>query len=128
VPVPEALKQVFAQAKLEYELDADVPADKRVTARAEAVQLGTALDLVTQAGGVGWTRTVRDGKTVYRVGKNRSPVLGLFPNVNSVRAVPGSTYSLDLNKIQGADPFVYRWNSTERRSTLPARIASADRR
>lgn len=55
VPVREALKQVFSQTKLVHTVDADVPEDAAVTVKAANIQLHTALDLITQAAGVGWT-------------------------------------------------------------------------
>jgi hypothetical protein len=53
--IRDALKQVFDQAKATYTLDADIPADVRVTVKARNVQLHTAVNLITEAGGVGWT-------------------------------------------------------------------------
>lgn len=55
VPAPEALKRVFEQAKVGYRLDADVPREARVTVKAQNIQLHTALNLITEAAGVGWT-------------------------------------------------------------------------
>lgn len=70
--VRDALKQIFDRAKQEYVVDADVPQDARITVRARGVKLGTALDLVTQAGGIGWTRERKDSRTIYRIGKSVS--------------------------------------------------------
>lgn len=53
--VRDALTQIFDQAKVTYKLDTDIPADQRITVRARNVQLHTALNLITEAGGVGWT-------------------------------------------------------------------------
>jgi hypothetical protein len=70
--VRDALKQIFDRAKQEYVVDADVPQDSRITVRARKIKLATALDLVTQATGVGWARERRDSRTVYRIGKSVS--------------------------------------------------------
>jgi RNA polymerase subunit RPABC4/transcription elongation factor Spt4 len=111
VPVRDALKQVFAQAKQEFVVDADVPEDARITARAKNVQLGTALDLITQSARVRWGREIKDGKTVYRIGKSVR---------SSVFASPGATgvFSLDLNRLRDSSPLIYRYGVTEQRSTF----------
>jgi hypothetical protein len=92
VPVREALKHIFEQAKQEHIVDDDVPQDVRVTVRASNVKLSTALDLVTQAAGVQWTTERRDSRTVVRIGKSalRSAIRRLVPDVNTfLREIPG---------------------------------------
>lgn len=64
VPAREALRRVFEQARVAYRLDADIPADVRVTVRADHIQLHTALDLITEAAGVGWSTEHRLAATL----------------------------------------------------------------
>jgi hypothetical protein len=70
VPVREAVKRICDQAKQEYKIDDDVPDTTRVTVRARDVRLFTALDLVTQAAGIGWAAEAKDSKPMIHVGKS----------------------------------------------------------
>lgn len=66
----EALKSTLESAGKNYVLDPDVPEEPRVTLKVKDVRLSTALDLLTEALGVGWRVELRDGKPTYRVGKS----------------------------------------------------------
>lgn len=70
VPVQEAIRKVMEQAKRPVALDPDVPKEPRITVKARGVRLGTALDLITDAAGIGWAVESRGGQTTYRFGKN----------------------------------------------------------
>src|SRR5207249_4488782 len=70
VPVRDAVKRICDQAKQEYTVDDDVPDTSRVTVRAHDVRLSTALDLVTQASGIGWASETKDSKRTIHVGKS----------------------------------------------------------
>lgn len=80
-PLKEAVKQLSEQTKLEFALDADVPADARVTVVAKNIRLNTALDMITDATDLHWDRhsTLQgDAKTkklasTYRIGKKLIP-------------------------------------------------------
>lgn len=82
-PVREALKHIFDQVKVPYTVDADVPGEARVTVKARDVRFHTALNLITEAAGVGWTveqkvarqadplqRIAAAGAGTYRIGKS----------------------------------------------------------
>jgi glutaredoxin len=69
VPVADAIRRVCELAKVGVQVDEDVPKDKKVTLKAKDIRLSTALDLISQAAGVGWAREIADGKTTIRVGK-----------------------------------------------------------
>lgn len=69
VPVREAVKRICEQAKQEYQIDDDVSDTSRVSLRASDVRFSTALDLVTQAAGIGWRSEIKDSKRMIRVGK-----------------------------------------------------------
>jgi len=83
LPIREALERVLAAASLDVKHDAlvdgDVPGDARVTLRAEGVRLSTALDLLADAAGGGWTVESRNGKRAVRIGRSvRRSNLALF--------------------------------------------------
>jgi hypothetical protein len=67
---PQALKQLFERAKQEFSVEGELPQEPRVTLRAKNVRFDTALDLVTQAAGIGWTRTPQGP---FKVGKSVTP-------------------------------------------------------
>ncbi len=73
VPVADAVRRVSELAKVNIRVDEDVPKEAKVTLRAKNIRLSTALDLITQAAGVNWTREITDGKTSIRVGKAVRP-------------------------------------------------------
>jgi predicted RNA-binding Zn-ribbon protein involved in translation (DUF1610 family) len=54
MPVVEALKKVLDQAKAKYEIDSDVPTDKKVTMTLKNVPLSAVLGILTREAGVGW--------------------------------------------------------------------------
>jgi predicted RNA-binding Zn-ribbon protein involved in translation (DUF1610 family) len=54
MPVVDALKSVLDQAKIKYEIDADVPTDKKVTMTLKNVPLSAVLTILTREAGVGW--------------------------------------------------------------------------
>jgi predicted RNA-binding Zn-ribbon protein involved in translation (DUF1610 family) len=72
--VTEALKRLFEDSKLRYEIDKDLNTEARITLRANKVKLGTALDMLTQTAGVNWTREARvigtsgQVQTYYKIG------------------------------------------------------------
>jgi len=64
MPVVDALKKVLDQAKVKYEIDSDVPTDKKVTMTLKNVPLSVVLSLLTREAGVSWyyTRNVKTDK------------------------------------------------------------------
>lgn len=52
--VRDAVKEIFTQAKSDFVVDSDVPEDVRLTIHVRNISLLTALNLVTEAAGVGW--------------------------------------------------------------------------
>lgn len=99
--VKEALKRVLEQVKVEYAINDDVPDQPRVTVSAKNVRLSTALDLLTQCGGVGWTYERSSSGWRYRIGKTVSR--GLFPNVLGA----GAPFRVDVNKFGSDTEFPY---------------------
>lgn len=73
VPVADAVRRVSELAEVNVRVDEDVPKEAKVTLKAKNIRLSTAMDLITQAAGVGWTREITDGKTTLRVGKTVRP-------------------------------------------------------
>jgi hypothetical protein len=69
VPLREALRQICAPTHQGYTLDANVPADQRVTVQGKGVQLFRALDEVIRQVGGGWMQEMRGGKPVIRIGR-----------------------------------------------------------
>lgn len=110
VPVRDALKQVFAQARQEYVADDDVPETARITVKARNAKLSTVLDLITQSAGVRWGREMRDKKPVFRIGKSVRSEVRLF----TTPPVLGSARS----GIEGLAPFVYRNTLRQEQATF----------
>jgi len=69
-PIREALKMVLSPLKREFEVADDLDKSVRVTVKASNVRLSTALDLLAEAADAGWETELRDGKVLYRLGKN----------------------------------------------------------
>jgi predicted RNA-binding Zn-ribbon protein involved in translation (DUF1610 family) len=118
----DALNALFKAAKREYAVEGELPGDARVSLKAMNVKLGTALDLITQAAGVGWTQEKKEGKTVYRIGKNLKRdgtglnLLFTTPEVRGLRTepvLPG--VKLDW---KADTPLIYSLSTTERMSTF----------
>lgn len=57
--IRDAIKKVFKATKFEFSFDDDVCKDIRITLKAPNVRLSTALDMITDAGDVNWTREMR---------------------------------------------------------------------
>jgi len=64
----DAIKRVIGKADVTYEIDADVPTDKKVTLKAENIPLYTAINVLIESAGIGCTesrkRTVSDTEKV----------------------------------------------------------------
>ena len=69
VPLREALRQLCAPTHQGYTIDANVPADQRVTVHGKGVQLFRALDEVIRQVGGRWMQEMRGGKPVIRIGR-----------------------------------------------------------
>jgi len=108
VPLRDALKKLFEQAGREFSVDADVPAETRVTLKLKDVRLTTLLNAVTESAGIGWRRETRDGKPVYRFGK------ALARRVASVFYPIAPSFSLSTGTV--ADVFASRLFAEERHS------------
>jgi hypothetical protein len=142
-PVRDALKQIFERAKLDYQVDEEVPSDARITLRAKNVRFLTALELVLQGADAGLVREMRDGKASYRIrkggGTNPLGALLLRPNViggggylapggkgGSGLFTPDQKGLVPVPKLQeylktfskggGVTPYIYQFN--EQRSTF----------
>lgn len=110
-PARDALKQLFDQAKQAFVVDEDVPSDKRVTVRVKGVDFATALNLVTQITGVGWSQQRSNGGVVYRISKGGRPPIVVLPD--GQRA-----FSFDFDNLAQNVPWVYRRETTEQRRTF----------
>jgi hypothetical protein len=125
--VADAVDEIFTalKDKAEYALEPDVPNDVRITVRAKNVRLSTALDLVADAAGIRWGREIKDGKTVYRLGKKVPPLMTpgrqsiLPPNVeeavrnfrNVVPLEPNGSVNIPFRQL-------YKFSLEEERSTF----------
>ena len=114
----DAIRQIAAQSKLEVRENKDATTDTRVTVRAKAVQLSTALDLVTQAAGLAWTLAQVEGKPVVQVGKNLNafsittvPLQGSFPLIDQF-------LGNGIDAGNGFEPHAYLSRGREERSTF----------
>lgn len=122
LPVRDALKRVLEQAKQDYVVDDDVPADAKISLDVKDVRLSTVLDLLTQSAGVGWHREVArqrsqtnaSSKTIVRVGKSVA-TNRLSGTLN--RVLP-SNIIVSGRQPTVLDPFLYRYSTTEQRSTF----------
>src|SRR5262249_5489436 len=74
-PVRDAVRDVLKQASVDADVEVaeDVPSSARVTLKAKGVRVSTALDLIAQAAGAGWSFESKDKKSVLRVGKTVRP-------------------------------------------------------
>jgi hypothetical protein len=59
LPIRDAIQKVFKATKYEVSFDDTVPSDVRITVKVPNVRLSTALDMITDAGNVKWTRDWR---------------------------------------------------------------------
>ena len=121
--IREAARQLAEQTKREIVVDADVLESARISLNAANLQLGTALDVLSQAAGVRWGRETKDGKTVYRIGKN-VPAFAT-PMIRFSSASPATAYRSALPLLSGTVPLralenglIYSFGSREERSTF----------
>lgn len=135
--IREAARQLAERTKREIIVDADVSDSTRVSLNAANLQLGTALDVLSQAVGARWGREVRPGEkgaAIYRIGKNASslnitsaPVFRLRSNGKEIKGLtiqPGTTFQVP-SAAAAVAPFrgwenglVYSYGSREERSTF----------
>jgi hypothetical protein len=120
VPVRAALKRILDPTKLEYKIDDDVPDTARVTLRAHDIRLSTALDVVTQTAGIGWTSEMKDAKRMIHVGKSiRGGGYGVYiaPQVgdllHNLEGLTNQRFQFPPNS-----DFAYRLFLPEQRSTF----------
>jgi hypothetical protein len=79
IPLREALRRLFTQAKQEYVLELNVALERRITLQGKGMLLSEALDqLVHQAGG-GWMQEIRNQKPVIRVSGDLRFMTGHLP-------------------------------------------------
>lgn len=134
--IREAAHQLADQTKREIVVDPDVPENVRVSFGAQNVQLGTALDVLSQAAGARWGREVRPGEkgtAVYRIGKNAPslnvagmPAFRFRGNGNEITGLtirPGTTFqapsaaaAAQLRTLENG--LFYSYGSREQRSTF----------
>lgn len=129
----EALRELFEQAKENYVLEGDAKSP-RISVAAQNVRFRTALDLITQAAGLKYVLEVKDGKKVYRLGKNVKPsnapwyqLPGNLTNSSAYLLKPDQATRLftapnslgaDLNVSRNFAPLLYNSVSVEDRSTF----------
>ena len=92
IAVRDAAKQVLERAGIDADLtvDADVPSDTRITLRAGNVKASTALDLIAQAAGAGWSVEKKSGRTAVRFGKSvRSGLVQLRKDLGGLEIFEG---------------------------------------
>jgi hypothetical protein len=95
----DALKSVFDQAKEKYEIDKDVPEGPRITLHAKNIRFDTALDVVTQAGGVGWSRESvwKNGEKSHSTTLQSSFRITKAPSVNPFFSAARNLFRNDYN-------------------------------
>lgn len=123
VPVADAVRRVSELAKVNVQVDEDVPKEAKVTLKAKNIRLSTAMDLITQAAGVYWTREITDGKTTLRVGKAVRPgaiiLRNSMPGRGSVTIPDIHLPRIDPDRFEGALPQVFSLSEmVEIRSTF----------
>ncbi len=128
--VREAARQLAEQTKREIVVDADVPESARADISSARLLFGHALDILSQAAGARWGREIKEGKTVYRIGKNiPAPAVPMFRFSGTTPAtvfrsdVPTVFRSdvpveLRLDSFRGQNGFVYTYPKREERSTF----------
>ena len=136
VTIREAARQLAEQTKREIVVDADVLESARVSLNAANLQLGTALDVLSQAAGVRWGREIRSGEkgaVVYRIGKNApslnvsgantfrlrnngQEITGLTIRSGTTFQVPPAAAAAQLRALENG--LVYSYGSREERSTF----------
>jgi hypothetical protein len=86
-PVREALRTVLEEAKLEFAIDEDVPADLKKTFAFEGISIGTALSVICQSAGIGWRNEQTPNGSLVRISKRYAPP----PPAQKVDKAPEST-------------------------------------
>lgn len=75
LPIRDAIKHVSKLTKLDFKIDDEIAKDIRVTLKAPNVRLSSALDMITDAGGIYWSRDLIVGadepgpKPLYHIRK-----------------------------------------------------------
>jgi hypothetical protein len=75
LPIRDAIVKVFKSTRFDYGFTDDLPKDVKVTLKVPNVRLSTALNMITEAGGVNWTKELRIAadasvpKMFYRIQK-----------------------------------------------------------
>jgi hypothetical protein len=73
-PLPEALRQIFAQAKQKYIVADNVPEVQRITLHGKRLMLSEALDQLAGQARVRWVQELKDGKPLIRIHGGTSPM------------------------------------------------------
>jgi type II secretory pathway component GspD/PulD (secretin) len=110
MPVAEAIRQLFALADLKAEVQDDLPKDAVISLTAKNVLLSRALSLVLSAAGdAQWRGEIKDGRTVYRVGKKLPGGMAPFGGINipGFPLAPGQAFNpgFPAVAIAGRDAF-----------------------
>src|SRR5205807_525061 len=79
IPLREAVRRLFAQAKQEYVLEPNVAVERRITLQGRGMLLSEALDQLVQQAGGGWMQQIRNQKPVIRIGGDLSFMTGHLP-------------------------------------------------
>jgi hypothetical protein len=74
VPLREALRQIFGQAKQEYSIADNVAEVQRITLQGKGLMLSEALDGLIQQVRGSWTQELKDGKPLIRIHGEGSPM------------------------------------------------------
>ena len=114
-PLKEALKTVFRKANREFEVQADVEREVRVTLKAKKMRLSTVMSAISDQTGLNWEKTsevMGDSKTMktkYRLGK-KSIAPFTWPNIQYGNS-PNSLNAIPKPVIQ-----IYKFNSTRNKA------------
>jgi predicted RNA-binding Zn-ribbon protein involved in translation (DUF1610 family) len=77
--VVDALKSVLEQAKVKYEIDADVPTNKKITMTLKNVPLSFVLGLLTREAEIGWHYMKKDKESSIKITKNKQNIFAIMP-------------------------------------------------
>lgn len=127
VPLSVAIRRVLSMGSMPYRISDDIPSDHKVTLSLPNVRIGTAMDLLTQAGEIGWRMELLDGKLAIRVGKSVQPIesLGMMLALSEERAPSGANLVMGSQLGHSGGLLGFRTRLTEYRTTFRCQHCSA---
>jgi DNA-directed RNA polymerase subunit RPC12/RpoP len=129
VPLRDALKALFDQAKQEFVVEKDVPEDSKITLRVKNVAFATALNAILDQAGVHSYQSVemqakdKTPKTTFHITKGkvaRNYVSRLLNGAHAFTWSPSNLHDFTLGAPTAlpSNPLIYGYSATEQRSTF----------